>query len=85
MLLVAAILQTITAFMSLRLLRGHALGLAWAPLEIVRSYLAAYCWCRAWLSREVSWRGHRFALGKSSRIIPLTARATPHATPVVSA
>jgi ceramide glucosyltransferase len=83
MLLVAALVQTATAFLSLRLLRGHAPRLAWAPLEILRSYVAAYCWSRAWLSREVSWRGHRFMLAESSRIIPLPVRAITHATPAV--
>ncbi|MET0593638.1 MAG: ceramide glucosyltransferase, partial [Polyangiaceae bacterium] len=68
--LAAVLLQTVCAFGSLRLLRGHALRWYWAPLELVRAYLLFICWMRACISRRVSWRGHHFELARDSVIVP---------------
>jgi ceramide glucosyltransferase len=68
--LVSAALQTTFAFASLRALRGRPLAWYFAPLEIVRTYLALFCWARAWVSRRIGWRGHAFLLAEGSVIVP---------------
>jgi ceramide glucosyltransferase len=68
-----AILQVMTAFVALRILRGNALAWYYAPLEIVRTGLVFWCWARALLSRRVSWRGHAFTLARDTVIVPLEA------------
>jgi len=65
-----ALLQTVTAFASVHVLRGRSLAWYYAPLEIVRTYLTMLCWARACVSRRVAWRGHDFLLAKDSAIIP---------------
>ena len=68
--LVTAIVQTVLAFASMRLLRGHAMRWYYAPLEIVRTGLVVLCWLRACASRRIRWRGHDFLVLRESRIVP---------------
>jgi ceramide glucosyltransferase len=59
-----------SALLAVRLLRGHVVW--WhGPLEIVRSYVALFCWIRACSSRRISWRGHAFRLLRGSAIVPV--------------
>jgi ceramide glucosyltransferase len=60
--------QSACAFGAVALARGSAMSWWYAPLEIVRSYLALFCWFRGWGTRRVSWRGHPFELGPGSVI-----------------
>jgi ceramide glucosyltransferase len=63
------------ALLAVRLLRGRVIW--WhGPLEIVRSYVALFCWVRACSSRRISWRGHAFRLLRGSAIVPV-----PSSTP----
>ncbi|MGA7122321.1 MAG: glycosyltransferase, partial [Polyangiaceae bacterium] len=62
------ILQTTTALIAVRMLRGRWLAWWYAPLEIVRSYVAFLCWIRAAASRRIEWRGHTFTLTRGSVI-----------------
>ncbi len=66
-----ALLQILGAQAATRTLRGVALPWRLSPLELVRSYLMFGCWCSAWFSKRVLWRGHAFELGADSRIVPL--------------
>jgi ceramide glucosyltransferase len=68
--LAAVIVQTMSAIVTTRVLRGSAPRWYWVPLEIVRSYLLFFCWLRACASRRVSWRGHDFELARDSAIVP---------------
>jgi ceramide glucosyltransferase len=70
--ILAAMLQTACAHLSLRALRGHGLPLRHAPLELVRTLVVTLCWARAGASRRVAWRGHPFVLGADSTITPVT-------------
>jgi len=63
------VLQTVGAFITTRVVRGHALGWHWLPLEIVRCYLMWGCWLAACASRRVNWRGHELFLGRDSAIV----------------
>jgi ceramide glucosyltransferase len=67
-LVVAAFVQTVSAFISAPLLRGHPFAWWYAPLEVLRSYVAVFCWLRAWASRRIAWRGHPFVLQRGSAI-----------------
>ncbi len=67
----AALVQTALAFSALRLLRGTSLRWYYAPLEVLRSYVALFCWARAWSSRRIQWRGHAFLLARDSAIVPV--------------
>ncbi len=74
LLAVAALVQTGCAFASAPLLRGHSFAWWYAPLEIVRSYVAVFCWLQAWASRRIAWRGHPFLLHRGSAIVALGTR-----------
>lgn len=67
------ILQTATALIAVRMLRGRWLAWWYAPLEIVRSYVAFFCWIRAAASRRIEWRGHTFTLTRGSVIVRAAA------------
>ncbi len=71
--------QTWCAFFGARLIRGFPLAWKYAPLEIVRSYIAFFCWIRACFSRRIAWRGHAFVLHSGSTIVP-TDRAAHRTT-----
>jgi ceramide glucosyltransferase len=45
---------------------------AWstAVLELLRSAVVFFCWCRACISRRTNWRGHEFELGPRSAALP---------------
>ena len=68
-LLASIALQVAGAALAVLLLRGRV-PLWLPPLEVVRSYLQAYAWIRASLSRRVAWRGHEFSLRSGSRLVP---------------
>jgi ceramide glucosyltransferase len=65
------VLQTACALVAVRLARGSSMAWWYAPLEVVRSYLALVCWFRGWGTRRVAWRGHPFELGPGSLITPV--------------
>src|SRR5271166_4459010 len=67
----ASMVQSGCAFVSAPLLRGHWFAWWYAPLEIVRSYVAIFCWVQAWASRRIAWRGHEFVLQRGSAIVAL--------------
>jgi ceramide glucosyltransferase len=67
---VAAVVQTLVGFAATRMLRGRALAWYYAPLEVVRTFVAFACWARAFASRRIVWRGHPFLLGADSAIHP---------------
>jgi ceramide glucosyltransferase len=67
---VVAVLQTGVALAMVALLRGGALAWRYAPLEIVRTYVALGCWVAAWMSMRIQWRGHPFRLLRGSVIVP---------------
>jgi len=69
----AFLLQTASALIAVRLLRGHWLAWWYAPLEIVRSYVMFLCWLRALASRRIEWRGHAFTLTRGSVIVRANA------------
>jgi ceramide glucosyltransferase len=77
LLLLCMLLQTGGAFLTTRVLRGHALAPRWIPLEIVRCYLMAACWACACASRRVSWRGHQLVLGRDSAILAEPGASVP--------
>ncbi|MBI4954449.1 MAG: glycosyltransferase [Myxococcales bacterium] len=74
-LFVAMGVQTAFATAALRALRGRGLCLRWLPLEVVRTYLLAFCWLRACLSRRVIWRNRPFVIGAHTAIQPARASA----------
>ena len=78
-LVAACLVQTTCALLAVRLLRGRAMAWRYAPLEIVRSYVAFACWLRAWASRRIAWRGHPFLLCRGSVIVPAEAGAASSA------
>jgi len=67
------VVQTATALVSVRVLRGRWLAWWYAPLEIVRSYVAFFCWLGACASRRIEWRGHTFTLTRGSVIVRAAA------------
>jgi ceramide glucosyltransferase len=69
----ACIVQTASAMLAVHLLRGHGLSWRYIPLEIVRSYVALFCWLRACGSRRIEWRGHAFLLKRGTAIVPVAA------------
>ena len=71
----ACVLQTASAHLAVRLLRGQWLSWRYVPLEVLRSYVTFFCWLRACGSRRIEWRGHSFLLGPGSAIVPASARA----------
>jgi ceramide glucosyltransferase len=70
----AVVLQTLGAFISAALLRQQSFAWWYVPLEVVRSFVAIFCWLRAWASRRIAWRGHPFLLQRGSAIVPLGTR-----------
>jgi len=74
LLAIASVIQTLGAFVSAALLRRHWFAWWYVPLEIIRSYVAVFCWLRAWASRRIAWRGHPFLLQRGSAIVSLSAR-----------
>jgi ceramide glucosyltransferase len=74
-----AVFQTACAMLSVRLLRGKSLAWWYAPLEVVRSYLALFAWLAAWASNRIAWRGHPFLLRKGSVITPISGPGEPSA------
>ncbi len=76
----ACLTQTVCTLVSARFLRGSRVVWWFAPLEIVRAYLAAFCWLRAWESRRIAWRGHPFILHRGSVIVPLVSEEHESAT-----
>jgi ceramide glucosyltransferase len=71
----AVVMQSVCAQLSARALRGRPFGWWCAPLEVLRSYVATFCWLRAWGSRRIEWRGHPFLLHRGSLIVPLADEA----------
>jgi hypothetical protein len=69
---VVAVVQTLVALGVVALLRGKALAWKYAPLEVVRTYLAFGYWLLAWVSMRIQWRGHPFVLKRGSAIVPAT-------------
>jgi len=76
LLLLAALLQTFFAWASTTAIRGHAVPLKYAPLELVRVVVMFGCWLEAWASREVVWRGHALTVGAGTVVTPSTRRRT---------
>jgi ceramide glucosyltransferase len=70
---VTCLVQTLAALAAVRILRGHALGWKYIPLEMARSYIALFCWMRACASRRIEWRGHTFKMTRGTRIVPVSA------------
>ncbi len=70
---IAAFVQTLCAFVSAALLRRRGFAWWYVPLEVIRSYVAIFCWLRAWGSRRIAWRGHPFVLQRGSAIVSLSA------------
>jgi ceramide glucosyltransferase len=66
-----AVAQTLITLAMVRLLRGTWLAWRYAPLEVVRTCLAFYCWAVAWMSMRIAWRGHAMVLRRGSVIAPL--------------
>jgi ceramide glucosyltransferase len=67
------IVQTLAALAAVRMLRGYSLGWKYIPLEMVRSYVALFCWLRACASRRIEWRGHTFTMTRGTHIVPVSA------------
>jgi ceramide glucosyltransferase len=66
---VAVLVQTTSALVAVRILRGRWLAWWYAPLEVVRSYVMFLCWLRAVVSRRIDWRGHAFTVTRGSVIV----------------
>ncbi|MGH7297822.1 MAG: glycosyltransferase [Polyangiaceae bacterium] len=62
--------QTTAALSAVSVLRGHWLPWRYLPLEIMRSYVALFCWARACASRRIDWRGNVFTMTRGTRIVP---------------
>jgi ceramide glucosyltransferase len=71
----ATVLQTGTALLAVRVLRGRWMAWRYLPLEVLRSYVSLLCWARACGSRRIEWRGHSFTLKRGSAIAPVAASA----------
>ncbi len=69
--LVSALVQVTGGFLALRIFRGRTLAWYYAPLEIVRTFVALACWGRAFVSRRITWRGNEFLLGRGTVISPV--------------
>ena len=70
---IVSVVQTLCALLAVRLVRGRGFAWWYAPLELARSYVALFCWLRAWVSRRIAWRGHAFLLQRGSVIVPVVA------------
>jgi ceramide glucosyltransferase len=69
------VMQTVSALVAVRVLRGRWLAWWYAPLEMVRSYVMFACWVRAAMSRRIEWRGHAFTLARGSVIVREVSRS----------
>jgi ceramide glucosyltransferase len=69
------VLQTASALVAVRLLRGRWLAWWYAPLEVIRSYVTLLCWLRASVSLRLEWRGHAFRLTRGSVIVRVDAES----------
>lgn len=67
---IVAVLQTVVALSMVALLRGKAMAWKYAPLEVVRTFLAFGYWILGWISMRIQWRGHPFLLLRGSAIVP---------------
>ncbi|HEY2513846.1 MAG TPA: glycosyltransferase [Polyangiaceae bacterium] len=67
---IVAVLQTMVALGMVALLRGRAMAWKYAPLEVVRTFLAFGYWVLGWISMRIQWRGHPFLLLRGSAIVP---------------
>ncbi len=76
---ISCVLQTCSAMLAVRVLRGSWMSWRYLPLELVRSYVAFFCWVRACVSRRIDWRGHVFILKRGSVIEPLAPAGAPDA------
>jgi ceramide glucosyltransferase len=72
---VATLVQLGGSAVATRLHRQAWPGWSSPMLELLRSTIVFFCWCRACVSRRVTWRGHEFELGPRSRVVALP----PHA------
>jgi ceramide glucosyltransferase len=63
------LVQTASALIAVRVLRGRWLAWWYAPLEVMRSYVTFFCWLRASVSLRLEWRGHAFRLTRGSVIV----------------
>ncbi len=69
----ATLLQYIGTMMCLRALRGAALPLRYAHVELARPYIMFAIWLIACVSKRVNWRGHAFDLGENTLLVPRRA------------
>jgi ceramide glucosyltransferase len=67
------IVQTATAMVATRALRGRWLSWKYIPLELVRSYVGLFCWARACASRRIEWRGNAFTMKRGTVIVPVAS------------
>jgi ceramide glucosyltransferase len=74
-LLAVTLLQIVGAALTSRAVRGHAMPARYLFLEPLRALAVQMCWVSAALSRRVEWRGHRFVIGRDSRLTPYFRRA----------
>jgi ceramide glucosyltransferase len=72
LLVIAIVVQTMTAFVAAGRIRARSLPWRYAPLELVRTFVMLACWASAWVSRAVVWRGHAMQIGPGSVILPAT-------------
>ncbi len=70
----ACVLQTAWAMLAVRVIRGSWMSWRYIPLELVRTYVALFCWARACGSRRIEWRGNAFLLKRGTLIEPVSQR-----------
>lgn len=66
----------------LRKLRGAGLRLRDLPLLPIKDLLALCAWSVATVKRTVCWRGHRFRIGRLTRLLPASPAAAQAHEPV---
>ena len=74
--ILAGLIEKKDDFVSTALLRRRSFAWWYVPLEVIRSYVAIFCWLRAWASRRIAWRGHPFVLQRGSAIVSLSTEET---------
>lgn len=62
-------LQSLAAFLGLRLLRPAHFNLALVLAEPLRTLCAFVCWLSAYASRRVAWRGNSFIIGPGTELV----------------
>jgi ceramide glucosyltransferase len=73
----SVVTQTLGATIVISLQRGALVPWA-APLELLRTGMALWCWLSAVASKRVEWRGHAYAIvDRSSRIVPAPGPSWP--------